>query len=302
MAGAILTLTHCSAFADACSSHVDAFNRAVEAAPDQAAQTRVEAIAGDPNCSGYVIPAQRRLAALRLAKAQKLMAQGAPVDAYLPLVIEAERPGVLWEAAATLAEIYFGQRQFAEAARGFDRAIEVVDNQTLTPHDPGRVAIEGLLQRGAAARLLAANSKSDKQGFVVTATRNGLLGGIFSPVVRGVVPRAVPMPITFEYRSASLTSEGQQAASELARAIKEQQPQSIRLVGHTDVRGSYDYNKKLSVERAEAVAAFLKENNVDVPVKSEGVGPDEPLQLSDPRGLTEDDIFALNRRVEWRRD
>ncbi|VTZ26629.1 conserved hypothetical protein [Methylocella tundrae] len=289
-------------FADACSSRIDAFNRAVDTAPDQAAQAQVEAIVSDPNCSGYVIPAQRRLAASRLAAAQKLMAQNAPLDDYLTLIIEADRPAVLWQAAATLAEIRFGQRQFVEAAHGFDRAIDVVDNDTLTPHDPGRAAIEGLLQRAAAARLLAANAGTGKEGFVVTATRGGRLGGIFAPRVRGVVPRAVPVPITFEYRSAALTEQGRQAAMELARAIKEQQPGNVRLVGHTDVRGGPQYNKKLSVARAEAVAAFLKDNEVEVPVEPEGVGADEPLQLADTHALTQEDIYALNRRVEWRRE
>lgn len=290
------------AFADACSSRIDAFNSAVDAAPDQAAQAQIDAIVSDPNCGGYVIPAQRRLAASRLAAAQKLMAQNAPLDDYLTLIIEADRPAVLWQAAATLAEIRFSQRQFVEAAHGFDRAIEVVDNDTLTPHDPGRAAIEGLLQRAAAARLLAANGGTGKEGFVMTATRDGRLSGIFAPRVRGVVPRAVPVPITFEYRSASLTEQGRQAAMELARAIKEQRPESVRLVGHTDVRGGPQYNKKLSVARADAVAAFLKGNDVVVPVAPEGVGADEPLQLSDARGLTQEDIYALNRRVEWRRE
>ncbi len=300
--GALLTVASIPAFADACSARIDAFNRAVDAAPDQNAQAQVEAIVDDPNCSGYVVPAQRRLAASRLAAAQKLMAQNAPLNLYLTLVIEADRPAVLWQAAATLAEIRFSQRQFVEAAHSFDRAIDVVNNETLTPHDPGRAAIEALFQRAAAARLLAANTETGKPGFVETATRDGRLAGIFSPRVRGVVPRAVPMPITFEYKSASLTDEGRQAAMELARAIKEQQPQSVRLVGHTDVRGGPEYNKKLSIARAEAVASFLKENDVAAPVEPEGVGADQPLQLSDASGLTQDDIYALNRRVEWRRE
>jgi outer membrane protein OmpA-like peptidoglycan-associated protein len=125
---------------------------------------------------------------------------------------------------------------------------------------------------------------------------------MFSPSVRGVVPRAVPVPITFEYRSSTLTEQGRAAAAELARAIKEQQPQSIRLVGHTDARGAPDFNRKLSVDRAATVAAFLKESNIDVPVEPVGVGADEPLRLTEENGLTQDDIYALNRRVEWRRE
>ena len=301
LAGVFLAAAGLPAFADDCASRLEAFNHAVDAAPDQAAEAQVEALVNDGKCGGYVVPAQRRLAAARLAAAQKLMSDNAPLDSYLGLIVEADRPAVLWQAAATLAELRFSQRAFIDAAHGFDRAIDIVNNETLTPHDPGKAAIEQLLQRAAAARLLAANADPGKPAFVVASTRDGRVSGMFSPRVRSVVPRVVPVPITFEYRSASLTEQGREAAMELARAIKEQQPQDVRLVGHTDPRGGADYNKKLSVERAEAVAAFLKENNVDVPVEPEGVGADEPLQLSDLSGLTEDDIYALNRRVEWRR-
>lgn len=300
-AGALLTASS-PAFADECAPRLEAFNHAVDAAPDQTAEAQIEAIVNDPKCGGYVVPAQRRLAAARLAAAQKLMGKNAPLDSYLGLLVDADRPSVLWQAAATLAEVRFSQRAFIDAAHGFDRAIDIVNNDTLTPHDPGAAAIERLLQRAAAARLLAANADPGKPAFVMASTRDGHVSGMFSPRVRGVVPRVVPVPITFEYRSASLTEQGREAASELARAIKEQQPQGVRLVGHTDPRGGPDYNKKLSVERAEAVAAFLKENNVDIPVQPEGVGADEPLKLTDESGLTEDDIYALNRRVEWRRE
>lgn len=290
------------ALADPCKARLDAFNEAVDKSPNEAAQAQIDGLVGDPSCAGYVIPAQRRLAAARLAAAQKLMAADAPQSSYLDLVVAADHPAVLWQAAATLAEIRFRDRAFVEAAQAYDRAIEIVGNETMTPRDPGRAEIEGLFQRSAAARLLAVNQGKGKAGLVMTATRDGRLGGMFSPRVRGITPRAVPVPITFEYRSSTLTEEGRQAAQELARAIREQQPQSVVLVGHTDARGGADYNKKLSVARAEAVAEVLKENNVAAPVAPEGVGADEPLQLADPAGLTQEDIFALNRRVEWRRE
>jgi outer membrane protein OmpA-like peptidoglycan-associated protein len=300
----LFTATIAPALADMCSEPVAAFNEAVNDAQYQVAQRQIDQMAGDTTCEGFLIPAQRRLAASRLASAQKLMTQNRPLGEYINLLIDSDRPGAVWQSAATLAEVRFGQRQFAEAARSFDRAIEIVKNETLTPSAPSRPEIEGLLSRGAQARLLAANVQhgSDGGGFVATTVRDGRLGGIFSAQVRGVVPRAVPMPITFDYRSASLTPEGEQAAMELARAIKEQQPAHVILVGHTDVRGGPDYNMRLSLERAEVVAGFLRQQSIDVPVKANGVGADEPLHLSDTTGLNQEDIYALNRRVEWRRE
>lgn len=304
-AGLILLLAAGSGRAETCAAMVDTFNRLLDSGRSDDAEARIDGLQRDSSCSGYVIPAQRRLAAHRLAAAQKLEVAERPTEASIALVERADRPGVLWQASATLAEIRFGQRQFREAAQEFDQAIEIVQNETYTPKAPEEGEIRTLLARAAQARLLAANvaQGNAEAGFVeTTRTRAGTLGGIYSPKVRGISFRAVPTPITFDYRSATLTPQGEQAALELARAIKEQRPERVTLIGHTDVRGGVEYNKKLSVTRAEAVAAFLRENDVGVPIAADGVGADEPLQLTPTTGLSQDDIYALNRRVEWRRD
>ena len=99
-----------------------------------------------------------------------------------------------------------------------------------------------------------------------------------------------------------MTELGTETARELIRALSEQQPEKVIVVGHTDARGGADYNLKLSEERAKTVAHFLAANGVTtIPVEAIGVGANEPLKILDTAGLTQDDIFALNRRVEWRR-
>jgi outer membrane protein OmpA-like peptidoglycan-associated protein len=289
-----------------CQQTVDAFNRAVDAGQESAAQKFVDQIALDAQCGQFQTAAQRRLAAFRLAAVQYLMARGRPHSEYERLLTEADRPEVLWQAAATQGEVRFGERRFVDAATAFDRAIEIIKNEIRTPAAPSKFEIEGLVDRAAQARLLAANmpSGSDRGGFVKTARdqRDGTLGGIYSPSVRGIVPRAIPVPITFDYAKTSFTSVGTEAAQELVSAIKEQQPGRIVLVGHTDVRGSAENNVKLSVARAEAVATYLRENGVNAVVETTGKGASEPIQLNDTSGLTQEDIYALNRRVEWRRD
>jgi outer membrane protein OmpA-like peptidoglycan-associated protein len=47
----------------------------------------------------------------------------------------------------------------------------------------------------------------------------------------------------------------------------------------------------------DAVAAFLRQNGISIPVQTAGKGATEPI--SDSAGLTQDDIYLLNRRVEW---
>jgi outer membrane protein OmpA-like peptidoglycan-associated protein len=281
-----------------CKSILDPFNEAIDEARETEAQTYIDKIAASADYGQYQTAAQLRLAALRLSAAQILMARGRPVSEFERLLTSAEAPEVLWQASATLGEVRFGARRFAEAAEAYDRAIAIVKNETLTRTQPERFEIEGLINRSGQARLLAASVKTAAT-FVPTAKDEGGLGGIYSRSVRGIVPQAVPIPITFEYAKTTFTPIGEQAARELAQALKEQQTVRIQLVGHTDTRGTEETNKKLSAARAEAVAAFLKEEGVTATIETKGVGASEPLKLVDSSGLNQEDIYALNRRVEF---
>jgi len=291
------------ALAADCNPLIEQFNHAIDTAQEGEAQAMIDKIAGSPDCGQFQTRAQLRFAALRLSAAQILMARGRPVGEYERLLTAAETTEVLWQASATLGEVRFGERRFAEAAEAYDRAIAIVKNETLTPARPEKFEIEGLLTRSAQARLLAANVKmaDGTTRFVQTARdqRDGTLGGIYSREVRGITPQAVPIPITFEYAKTTFTSIGEQAVRELADALKEQRPARITLVGHTDIRGSDENNMKLSAARAEAVAAYLKEAGVGTAIETKGVGSTEPVKLVDSAGLSQDDIYALNRRVEF---
>jgi outer membrane protein OmpA-like peptidoglycan-associated protein len=294
------------AYAEDCRHMIDDLNAAVDSGDETAAQREIDKISVSAECGSYQAAAQRRLAAQRLATVEALMARGRPIEDFNRLLVEAETPQVLWQASATLGEVRFGARQFAEAAGAFDRAIEIVKNENLTPAAPSKSEIYKLFERAAQARLLAANDPKipSDQKFVKTARdqRDGSLGGLYSSSVRGIVPHAIPVPITFVYRKTDFTDAGNEAAGELLTAIKEQNPTRVVLVGHTDSRGSARINMKLSIARAEAVAAFLQQNGVNIPIAAIGKGANEPLHLSDPSGLSQEDIYALNRRVEWLRD
>jgi len=289
-----------------CKPMIDDFNAAVDAGNDGDAQKQVDKIAVSAECGRYQVSTQIRLAAMRLSAAQALIQRERPPSEYERPLVAAESAGVLWQASATLGDTRFGQRRFVEAAQAFDRAIEVVKNETLTPSPPPRADIEGIVERAAQARLLAANPTTAKgeAKFVRTALdrRDGTVGGYYSPSVRGIVPRTVAVPITFDFAKTTFTGIGEDAARELAGALREQRPPRVVLVGHTDARGSDERNMALSLARAEAVAAFLRQNGVAIAIETIGKGAREPMQITDKAGLTQEDIFALDRRVEWRRD
>ncbi|MGR8966140.1 DUF4384 domain-containing protein [Rhizobium leguminosarum] len=289
-----------------CTALLDKLNTAVAAKDITAAAAEADTIAVSADCGQFQVNAQRRVAALRLSAAQEMMAANQPVADYEPLLIAADSPQVLWQASATLGEIYFSARRFADAAADYQQAIEIIKNETRTPKAPPAETISDLIQRAAQARILAANPTTDNpQGSFVPAEkdhRSGVLGGIYSENVRGIVPVSIPVPITFDFDKSSFTSIGTEAAEELLEALKEQKPGRVILIGHTDRRGADDYNQKLSERRAQAVADFLKSHGIDATIDAEGRGASEPVDVTATANLTEDDVDALNRRVEWRRE
>ncbi|NNG71618.1 DUF4384 domain-containing protein [Rhizobium laguerreae] len=289
-----------------CTALLDKLNTAVAAKDITAAAAEADTIAVSADCGQFQVNAQRRVAALRLSAAQEMMAANQPVADYEPLLAAADSPQVLWQASATLGEIYFSARRFADAAADYQQAIEIIKNETRTPKAPPAETISDLIQRAAQARILAANPTSDHpEGSFVPAEkdqRSGVLGGIYSENVRGIVPVSIPVPITFDFNKSSFTSIGTEAAEELLEALKEQKPGRVILIGHTDHRGGDDYNQKLSERRAQAVADFLKSKGIDATIDAEGRGASEPVDVTATANLTEDDVDALNRRVEWRRE
>jgi outer membrane protein OmpA-like peptidoglycan-associated protein len=287
-----------------CNVLLSKFNAAInERNPINAGDLESQ-IAVDADCGGRLIEVQQRRAALQLLLAQQLIDKHAPESDYETLVIGADKPDVLWRAAVGLGDIRFSQRRFGEAAVAYDRAIETIKNKSKTPTSPGNPTIKAILDRATESKMLAANDGSAGSVFVPAAKdhRDGTIGGTMSQDIRGFKPTSIPIPIRFETASAKFTSVGGEAAKELLDALREQAPDELTLVGHTDERGEADYNMRLSGERVKAVASYLKQNGVTAKISTIARGKSEPLQLSDTSELSREDIWALNRRVVWKRN
>ena len=91
-----------------------------------------------------------------------------------------------------------------------------------------------------------------------------------APVTRGmrnltVTPaKTVDLVINFEFDSARIQASSDQQLIRLATAMKMEQLQALRfqVEGHTDAKGSAEYNRALSDRRARAVAEFLAKNGI----------------------------------------
>jgi outer membrane protein OmpA-like peptidoglycan-associated protein/Tol biopolymer transport system component len=106
--------------------------------------------------------------------------------------------------------------------------------------------------------------------------------------------------ILFAFDKSNLTSESILILNALAEFMIKY-PQALLLItGHTDAMGSEEYNMKLSVNRAAAVASYLKKQNINpIRLAVNGLGESAPIALNTkPDGTDNPDGRALNRRVE----
>jgi outer membrane protein OmpA-like peptidoglycan-associated protein len=110
-------------------------------------------------------------------------------------------------------------------------------------------------------------------------------------------PPQVRLPIYFEFGSASPTPEAQALLERVGEALQSSDLESFHFMveGHTDDIGSDEYNARLSVARAEAVAAYLEGKGVaDSRLKAIGKGEGSPVAPN-----STDAGRQRNRRVDF---
>jgi outer membrane protein OmpA-like peptidoglycan-associated protein len=101
--------------------------------------------------------------------------------------------------------------------------------------------------------------------------------------------------VTFDLNSDSLTAAAKENLNEFAKALQDPTLASAKFEvdGHTDARGTEDYNLGLSERRAKAVIDYLAQLGVDTSrLTARGFGKSQPR--------TDDPFDAVNRRVETR--
>ncbi len=112
--------------------------------------------------------------------------------------------------------------------------------------------------------------------------------------------------IFFDYGKASLRSE---SFAELDRVVKilNQNPNiKIEIGGHTDTRGSAEFNQKLSEDRSKSVVEYLIQKGIPTArLKYKGYGESSPINSdakidAEPLETRKEELHQQNRRTEFK--
>ena len=100
--------------------------------------------------------------------------------------------------------------------------------------------------------------------------------------------------ILFKINSASLSDVSKKSLKEFAAQMKDLPDTDVIVLGHTDNTGSDEYNEKLSLQRAQTVADYLKTCGISADrMTSEGMSYHMPVASNETA-----EGRAQNRRVE----
>jgi outer membrane protein OmpA-like peptidoglycan-associated protein len=253
-----------------------------------------EAAVAAPDCDeAFRRALGRRVAAAMVTEVEAAVATGAAL-AGQQAALEASLPYArLWQVLATLGDIAETAGDYLAAARRYQEALEVIDDPD-TPDAPPVAVIEQLFRKAETARLLAdAHVETPRN-------RAGEPSGLGARDLRGFEVTKVAVPITFVTAEALFTELGAQAADDLFFILQAEGMPDIKLVGHTDPRGSEAYNQALSERRVAAVRDYLLSRGYVGGIGAQAKGESEPFQSDDSAKYTQEQLWQMDRRVELR--
>ncbi|MFA6233804.1 MAG: OmpA family protein [Bacteroidota bacterium] len=106
----------------------------------------------------------------------------------------------------------------------------------------------------------------------------------------------VRLLVYFDFDKATLQPASEVDLNRAVDWLKANPTVKVELAGHTDNVGAKDYNRKLSLDRAQAVMDYLVSKGVSPPrLRAQGLGMDEPITTNDT-----EEGRGMNRRVEFR--
>lgn len=133
--------------------------------------------------------------------------------------------------------------------------------------------------------------KMDKQAEEI---KNEVPGAKVERVGEGIVVE-FSSAVLFGFDQSALTTKSESTLDDLIRILNKYPDTNLEIQGHTDNKGTDEYNQGLSERRASAVASYVKGHGISSGrVKTVGFGMNSPKYTNDT-----DAGRAQNRRVEF---
>ena len=104
--------------------------------------------------------------------------------------------------------------------------------------------------------------------------------------------------VLFDFDQATIRPDASNILTELAAALKQITASAIEIRGHTDSKGSEEYNQTLSENRALAVLKALQQQAKLNHIEAHGYGESKPVAPNEIDGKDSPSNRQLNRRVE----
>jgi OmpA-OmpF porin, OOP family len=155
------------------------------------------------------------------------------------------------------------------------------------------LTVEAVPQNNAAAVSNNANASTSTVTSVTTAVPTAAATPAQAAPATPQPKPSLSLLIQFDFNSARVKPESQQALANLAKALQSQEllGSKFAIEGHTDAQGRADYNQRLSHQRADAVRDLLVVQGVSRQrLQTAGKGSAELANATDPHA-------AENRRV-----
>jgi outer membrane protein OmpA-like peptidoglycan-associated protein len=104
--------------------------------------------------------------------------------------------------------------------------------------------------------------------------------------------------VLFEFNKSTLTRGAKDTLGVAVRYLKDHDDVRVEIQGHTDSKGSDDYNMKLGTRRAESVKAYLGAQGIKTDrISTRSFGESQPVADNELNGKDNPAGRALNRRV-----
>lgn len=104
--------------------------------------------------------------------------------------------------------------------------------------------------------------------------------------------------VLFDFDKDVIRPDAGKVLDVLATALGKVPSSAMEIRGHTDAKGSDDYNQDLSERRAQAVLAALRERGSGTDAAAHGYGESQPVAPNEVNGRDNPGGRQLNRRVE----